>query len=336
MQSSLAQDAIRLRFLHLSAALALGWLAVAGCKSTPVQSPETIAAQNQCPSSERVLEDLKQIEDTVGALNSLSTTPDPNDVSRCTVDVQLGKGSVLWASASLRYQRVDGRWKLIDNRPTFEQTLDGIRGTVELLVEETCGCAGEDCLKGVNAKAARILDPERTPELFESDPAGMEALGARVGKCTNRILGIIEEKDVPARAAQTEEAKTYVKRMSDAARVHHATPRSGKSEDRSLPESVGPTPPLGTCCTDGGKCKVNMSLWQGATWTTLDFAMRDPHYYSYEFETTLTETGKHAYSAIAHGDLDCDGVYSRFSIHGEVTANGEIATGELISDNALE
>jgi hypothetical protein len=326
----------------VSGALLAGCIALWSCKTQPVRSPEAIAAQDNCPSSDHVLADLKQIEDTALALNSMSTTPDLNDDTRCTVEVQLGKGSVVWASTALQYQRVVGRWRLLNNPPTFEQTLDGIRGTVVMLVEETCACTDQACLETVNARAARIVQPGRFKELVELDPGGMAALEARVIECTRRVASS-DENSTRELVLKTEEAVVFVKKMADGAQVFYETPQGTGSPPhltglppKTFPASVGPTPALGACCSQGGKCKGNMSQWDLHSWRALDFALRDPHYYSYEFEASLSETGKLSFSAIAHGDLDCDGQYSRFTIRGELDADGDLQLSELITDKPLE
>ena len=109
---------------------------------------------------------------------------------------------------------------------------------------------------------------------------------------------------------------------------------------KSFPASVGPTPPLGTWCAMGEKCEPNPEVWQHPTWQALDFAMRDPHYYSYEFKTGFRD-GAATYTALASGDFDCDGVYSTYSLYGEAVdrevVDGEVmSTGDIVKQDALE
>lgn len=159
-------------------------------------------------------------------------------------------------------------------------------------------------------------------------------------------IGVLSAVAIPAfmkyiKKSKTAEGTQFLKKMSDAARVYYATPEiagtslSASPQTKSFPASVGPTPPLGTCCSMGEKCMPDAELWQHPTWQALDFAMRDPHYYSYEFKTE-NRNGVVSYTALAYGDLDCDGVYSTFSLYGQVV-DGEVqSAGDVIKQNALE
>jgi hypothetical protein len=306
-------------------------LALAGCKSQPVQSPEAKAAQEQCPSSEHVLTDIKAMEGSVGALNSLSATPNTEDITRCTVEVQLGKGSVLWADGSLEYQKVEGAWELVSNKPSFQKTAEGHVASVELLTDETCACESEACLKDVVAKAARTLDVKRVVEIFREDPAFLQRVETRVEECQRRMRGepSTSEED---KLGKSTKAKVNILLMAAGARMYFLkTASAGKAG--TLPPSVGPTPLMGTCC--GEACQVGADDWKDPTWVALDFVMPPPLFYSYEFEAGLTEDGRLRFTAIAHGDLDCDGKYSRFSVQGEAVAS-DIVFSEIVEENPLE
>ena len=157
-------------------------------------------------------------------------------------------------------------------------------------------------------------------------------------------IGVLSAVAIPAFTKYTKKSKTaesiqFIKKMSDGARVYYANPEAvglgASPQAKHFPASVGPTPPLGTCCNMGGKCIPDADTWEHPTWKALDFAMRDPHYYSYEFKTEVRD-GVTSYTALAYGDLDCDGVYSTFSLYGEVV-RGEVLPGaDVIKQNALE
>jgi hypothetical protein len=100
-------------------------------------------------------------------------------------------------------------------------------------------------------------------------------------------------------------------------------PRAGKT---------GITPSLGTCCqSPKKKCAPDPDRWRDPLWTALEFSIDEPHYYSYQIEVA----GDGSFSATAHGDLDCDGVYSSFEIRGTRGREG-IEIGELRIENEVE
>jgi hypothetical protein len=314
--------------------ITLAYTTLASCKTGTHERPAAQGAQQNCPATTQVLADLKAMEGNVGALNSLSAMPDANDPTRCSFDLQLGQGSEVWATAQLHYERVVGRWRLVNDKPSFATTDAGFHAMVKALVEKTCACRTSQCLQGVAAMKARTLDSDRLRRAMADAPEVFTALHARADACTQRVLGHAGDPD-PQLLEKTQEARLLITKMSDGARVYHATPAQ-LGAAQSLPESVGPSPPLGTCCADGGQCKANPANWNAPTWQALDFAVQAPHYYSYEFTAELTEEGKLSYSAIAHGDLDCDGVYSHFTIRGELDSNGEMRASEVLEDNPLE
>jgi hypothetical protein len=89
-------------------------------------------------------------------------------------------------------------------------------------------------------------------------------------------------------------------------------------EGRLLPESAGPTPRLGTCCESEGVCPPNPGLWQEPTWQALDFDVAVAQPFSFEYRRAESGDGSQTFTALAYGDLDCDGAYSTFRIEAEV------------------
>ena len=90
------------------------------------------------------------------------------------------------------------------------------------------------------------------------------------------------------------------------------------------------------CCTTN-KCAVDDSLWQGATWQALNFNVKDPHFYRYSFvATNAAASGTSSYTAIAEGDLDCDGQLSKFTLYAEGNSSGVASAGEPVGDQPLE
>jgi type IV pilus assembly protein PilA len=146
------------------------------------------------------------------------------------------------------------------------------------------------------------------------------------------IIGILAAVAVPAfmkymKKAKTAEANQFVKKIYDGARMYYMeknTPRGEISAQPSqFPVSVDWTADA-ACCSMGGtvdKCRPVANWWNNATWSALKFSVDDPHYYAYKYISPKT-TGQGAnYTALARGDLDCDHVYSTFSMFGIVASS---------------
>jgi type IV pilus assembly protein PilA len=161
------------------------------------------------------------------------------------------------------------------------------------------------------------------------------------------IIGVLAAVAVPSylkasRKAKTAEATSNVKRIYDGARSYYEEERSQRAAiapiARQFPNSAPAiTPALGACCANAGhKCMSDPSLWVDETWTSLKFAVTDPHYYSYSYLSSGTETAAQ-FSATSYGDLDCDADYSTFELTGSVQADGTV-TGQagFFKDRELE
>jgi hypothetical protein len=110
------------------------------------------------------------------------------------------------------------------------------------------------------------------------------------------------------------EARSNLVALYEAAWSYWNDQPEGHSAAKEFPApSAGPTPPLGTCCASGGRCNPSSPQWRVEPWWLLHFSMDAPHHYSYEYR--VTQTG---FTALAYGDLDCDGEYSTFSVSGDV------------------
>lgn len=188
--------------------------------------------------------------------------------------------------------------------------------------------------------AAAKLDAlvEKSPDT----PLARTYTGAQGGAAgAAAVFGVIAAVAVPAflkyqKKSKSSEARVFLHKLYDGARAHYLdTPSAGLNpEPAAFPaESVGPTPALGTCCEQGGKCMPNAALWEHPTWQALQFSVDDPHYYSYQYEV-IDKSKEFVVRAI--GDLDCDGVYSTFEMRG-VVENGELSgTTEIKSIKATE
>lgn len=86
--------------------------------------------------------------------------------------------------------------------------------------------------------------------------------------------------------------------------------RAYVTEHGELPEaSVGPTPPVGTCCATHHRCSPDPELWRDPTWRALRFSIDGPHRFSYQVERQGP-----ALILRAIGDQDCDQVRATYEV----------------------
>ncbi len=86
----------------------------------------------------------------------------------------------------------------------------------------------------------------------------------------------------------------------------------------------------GDCCLEpGGKCPGSAATYADSIWVALKFNIPDPHLYRASYATAGNATLA-TFTAIAHGDLDCDGRLSTFARMGRVNAG----TGDVEASSA--
>jgi len=94
-------------------------------------------------------------------------------------------------------------------------------------------------------------------------------------------------------------------------------------------------PPRGHCEADPP------DIWDTATWNALAFrpaAPGTPHCFAFAFDSVLTPS-RSTFRALAHGDLDGDGIYSTFEITGrfvEGDARGAVIDPGMFVDSEVE
>lgn len=155
------------------------------------------------------------------------------------------------------------------------------------------------------------------------------------------ILGILAAIAVPAflkyirrtKTAEAEEKLSHIYRSSVSYFSGETVTRGAKGATvaRQFPASTGPSPQLGLCCqsTDGkchpagvgaGSYQASQVWDQNPTWQALNFAINDPHYFMYTYQSAGTNATAQ-FTARANADLDCDGIYSTFERAAYVDAN---------------
>jgi hypothetical protein len=147
------------------------------------------------------------------------------------------------------------------------------------------------------------------------------------------LLGLASLATCPAawrdfrRKNRGAEAKEMLRYMAGMIRAEY-----GEREGRLPQQSVGPTPPVGRCCEQGGECLVEKELWADPAWRALRFTLDDPHRYSYEYQVV---DGGRAAVLRATGDLDCDGIPGTIEVRLEPGDEGELVE-QWSSNQALE
>lgn len=135
------------------------------------------------------------------------------------------------------------------------------------------------------------------------------------------------------RKSKTAEANVMLHRIATEARIAFEEERvvDGAIVPAGLPPSAPLTPEAGACCKQpGGKCPFGFAKWDHPAWQALHFAIDDPHYYSYEFES-----GAEGFVARAVGDLDCDGTFSKIELRGTIE-DGAIVMQPISAENELD
>ena len=160
------------------------------------------------------------------------------------------------------------------------------------------------------------------------------------------ILGILATVALPAltravRRSKTSEATVNLRRIFDGAVTSFQDDpvnREGAAGLPSFPVSAVPTPGINACCeaNDVGRCPAGVGAWRQETWHRLGFAVEDPHYFWYEFESEGAGL-KAIFTARASGNLDCDALYSTYERLGYVDLHGTVSGGAgLFRHRSLE
>jgi prepilin-type N-terminal cleavage/methylation domain-containing protein len=157
------------------------------------------------------------------------------------------------------------------------------------------------------------------------------------------IIGILASVAIPSfmryiAKSKSAEARQHLEKVYNGARVYfmdvHQVPGSLEPLEAQFPVSTAATPAV-SCCSLGGKCVPSAVDWSNPTWNGLQFSMDDPHYYQYAFISSgLGDDAE--FTARAIGNLDCDAIFSTFSMYGRAEPGRVVGAAAISRENDLE
>ena len=294
-------------FYRLALAIALFGLGVVGCSP----SPEEQAAEHITAITEILEEYEDDPEDGVEAVHDYIAANAP------AIFQLVGQGIVMADEAV--GSRKDSRALFEAWEEELEDPLDDFLDVMMDFAEELEDDRdAEDALED-------IFDyyDDRLPEMIEEALTAV-ADGEEGGMSSRRRRDITSEATMNVRKLFDSSISYYDADHADA---------QGNIIDPQFPRSVPMTPPTIPC---GEAVQPSQEWWSDGTWESLNFAVSDPQYYSYQYDSSGSRIGS-TFTASAFGDLDCDGVISTFVRVGEVLEGNEIRGGAgLYMHNELE
>ena len=154
------------------------------------------------------------------------------------------------------------------------------------------------------------------------------------------IIGILAAVAIPAfikyiRKSKTVEATEALDKIKGGARQYYVTDHwdsNGNLLSKGFPKGVTTTPTTPTC----DKTLTPTSTWDTNGWAPLNFALTEPHYFSYSFKAGSGTGTAATYTARAFGDLDCDTTVSTFELRGSVDGEGSVKVQGPIITSEIE
>jgi type IV pilus assembly protein PilA len=145
--------------------------------------------------------------------------------------------------------------------------------------------------------------------------------------------------------AKTAEARNSLGQMAkDASAAYDKEGMSGSvlplgssaSASNTLCPTATPVPST-AAQIQGQKYQSSPAEWTTAAWQCLQFSMKDPQYYMYQY--VLTGTGNatgDSFTSMANGDLNGDGVLSTFTMSGTLQQGSSGGTVLTLAPNIVE
>ena len=153
------------------------------------------------------------------------------------------------------------------------------------------------------------------------------------------IIGILAAVAIPAflkyiKRSKTTEATMNIRKLYDGSVTYFSSEHvdsDGNILEATFPVTAAEKP---DCCV--GSTKTEIDNWDdNDTWEGLQFAVADPFYFSYQYDSTGSENSSQ-FTASAFGDLDEDNSYSTFVRFGSVMEMEVRGSSGLYIANELE
>jgi len=161
------------------------------------------------------------------------------------------------------------------------------------------------------------------------------------------IIGILAAVAIPAfmkyiQRSKTSEATMNIRKLFDSSVSYYneeQADRQGTIQPRQFPVTAeAPAGWAAGVCAGGSSTKFQpeVATWDAASWQALNFAVDDPFYFRYTYQSVGTGVSS-AFTARANGDLNCDTSLSTFERIGTVDAENNIKGGAgIFTNNPLE
>jgi len=158
------------------------------------------------------------------------------------------------------------------------------------------------------------------------------------------LVGFSASVGVPAflrymKRSRATEALAELRVLALSARLYYErsgkVSRTGQVTVKSFPLGDTGWTPSSPCCKNPKKtCAPQPSAFTSPLWKALRFA--PPNRFRYQYRFVGCGTGdKATFTARARGDLDCDGVYSLYSVEGQIQ-DGKPVIGPVSADKPYE
>lgn len=158
------------------------------------------------------------------------------------------------------------------------------------------------------------------------------------------IMGVLAAMAVPAfvkyiRRSKTSEPLMNLRKIFDGSVAYYERDFANRFGARIVPQfpgqgaaAVHATPGEDFCCSQANqKCNPQneRGLWDQQTWQSLNFAIDDPHYFWYGYDSVGQGAGQSAFTARANGNLNCsmDRVFSTFERVGVASPENSVVGG---------